>query len=95
MDEEPVPGATVELTCPAGSSAKVVGDGRPVNSDERGQFEITVVGLDALSTCRIGVRRDGYRAFEASLSELELRKDPTERGRVFVTLRLQRLSADR
>lgn len=94
-DEEPVPGANVQLTCPPGSAAKVIDGARPITSDEKGQFEITVMGLDALPTCRLRVQRDGYTPFEGPLSELGLRKDPTERGRVFVTLRLQRSSAAR
>lgn len=94
-DEEPVPRASIQLTCPPGSAAKVLDGGRPVTSDDKGQFEITVTGLDALPACRLRVQRDGYTPFEGQLSELGPRKDPTERGRVFVTLRLQRSSPAR
>jgi hypothetical protein len=92
-DEELVPAANVQLTCPAGSAARVIDAGRPVISNEKGEFEITVAGLDALGTCRVRVQRDGYKPLEASLAELGLRKDRTLYGRRFVTLRLQRSSA--
>jgi hypothetical protein len=92
-DEELLPGANVQLTCPAGSPARVTGADRQVLSNEKGEFEVTVVGLDALGICRVRVQRDGYKPLDASLSELGLRRDPTLHGRLFVTLRLQRSSA--
>jgi hypothetical protein len=67
----------------------------PSRSDEKGEFTFYMASFGQFSQdCKVRVTKQGYRPFEAKLSELNYRtdSDPHEMATVRINVLLQRLS---
>jgi hypothetical protein len=76
--DQAVVDAEVRLTCQNLDERSA--EPNPSRSDGKGEFSFAMASFDVFSkSCKVHVSKDGYRPFEASLSELNYRVGPEVR----------------